>query len=388
LNKAARDYFILRADQKLVQDFSQNPTATGALNVLKKAADVRYTPNQVAGSWAAGGTLATQAAVCGGLASDAAGPTDFDPASALQFGIFAVMQATQLSAFVLAYNGPRGSDPYQGAASPIWGIEGVWPAGNTLGTETRYLVYGYPIDPTNSAAAPFELGTIPASFDASSPFGAMTVAECINSVASSTEANLFHHNSATNILALRGAGFCVGHVASAASSLQMLGRRLAALLSPKPAFAQFGFSGTGGGDGSWGTWDIDTYSGSNISIAFGSTLTSPQYTGTPVQVTVNVSSTTSPLPPVNVRLTIIGNHGDPTGFYACTSLQPSSCDTSKLLFNLDVMTAASAGSTSSATFYFEFAKAGGTDVHADGYVGGSTVKAGSADLPQVQVQNK
>lgn len=387
LNKAARAYFKLQSDIKLVQDFSQAPTATGALNVLKREGDVRYTPNQVAGSFAAGGTLATQAAVCGGLASDLLGPTDFNPSAALQGGIFAVMQATQTSAFVLAYNNTRGSDPYTGAASPIWGIEGVWPGGTTLGTETRYLVYGYPTG--TGPAAPFEIGTIPASFDASAPFGAMTVAECINSsVNNNTQANLFHHNLASNILTLKGAGFCVGHVASAASPFQMLGRRLAALLSPKPAYAQFSFSGTGGGDGSWGNWGIDTFTGAGITLNFASNLTSPQFTGTPVQVTVNVTGQSSPLAPVNVRLTIVGNHGDPTGFYTCTSTDPSSCDTTTLRFSLDVMAPASAGTTSSATFYFEFAKAGGTDVRATGYVGGGTVQTGSVDMPQVQVQNK
>ena len=398
LKAASRNFFALKSDQKMVGDFTLNPTATGALNILSREADVRYTPNQVApwsSSFGAGGTVATQVAVCGGLVSAALGyPTNFDPTAALQSGIFAVMGAspTTTSSFVLAYNSARSipSDldyynVYKGAASPIWGVEGAWPIGVQLATapasETRYLVYAYPT--TSTVPTAFELGTVPASVDVAPRFASMTVAECVSPTVSPNTANVFGHQhdatSSTTYLALRGASFCNGHIyTAAASSLEMLGRRLAALLSPKPAYAQFSFSGTGGGDGSWGSWSIDQFTGSTISLAFGPL---PASTTTGTWQTVQVQATqhsTDPLPPINVRLTIVGNLGSPTAFYYCDA---NGCYTSD---HVDAFTDA----TGLATFRFQFTKAGGTDLHADGYVGGGTVQTLSVTAPQIQVQNK
>jgi hypothetical protein len=386
LRAAAKDFFASQQDPGItaVNNLIKTPSPTYALDVLKNMADARWTGRQKTGSWAAGGTLATQSAICGPLVSATLGyPTNFDPDSALKSGIFEVMNATATTQFVLAYNGARSStDRYVGTPPTIWGIEGIWPAGNLSSSESRYLVYAYP---TSAYPKPsLELGTLPVSVDAAGLVNNLTVAECVRPFVGTNTVNLFKHTKGDNtveVLNLKQTGFCAGHTfASAGSRLEMFSRRLAALISPKPAYAQIAFDGSGGGSG-WSPWTLGSFTGTDITLAF-TPNPSNAFTGTPV--TVKVTATGSPpLPPIVARLTITGNQGSPTAFYECNA-STNTCSTTAT----DHLDATVDPATGVATFYFQYAKAGGTDLTAVGFVGGTSVQTQSVTAPQIQVQNK
>jgi hypothetical protein len=315
--------------------------------------------------------------VCGSLVPDY--PNNFDPAAALQSGIFEVMNKTTVSASVLAYAGTRGSNVYLGTPSPIWGIEGVWPGSNLSPTENRYLVYGWGT-PTSTGGS-FELGTLPTSVDTPALVGGLTVAECIKPYVSSSQVHLFKHLN--EVLNLRQVTFCYQHITSTASSLEKFGRRLAALISPNAAYASDAFDGSGGGSG-WSPFDLGTFTGTDVSLTFDSANPTNAFTGTPLTIVVDASTISPPMPSVLVDLTITGNNGTPTGFYKCdTATGP--CDTSKLIFLLESPVDPATGK---ATFYFEFAKAGGTDLQAVGTIGGTTVQTNAAQAAKINVQNK
>jgi hypothetical protein len=374
----ARAFFASSRDPvfTLISDMSSAYKTGGAsgatskgLDILARVAQVRLTSAQ-GGTADAGGLFVNDVVGCTTLVPPT--PDDFDAAAALGRGIFEVRGDAPAAPAALAYNATRGSSLLTGAASPLWGVEGTWPASPLLPTNNRYLVYGYPKGTSSDVRVTgFELGTLPTTVNVKG----LTVGVCSAPVTSNgTTANLLVH-SATNILLLQGTHFCVGHIAMGESPVGAFARRLASLLSPRSLFAQSSFDGIGGLPDGWSPFTLGSYVGSDITLHF-DVQPSNGTVNTNISPIVTVSATRAgglPVPPVVVTLAIYGNNGTPAF----------------IINNIATTTSDGVNSVGIAKFdTLQFTKAGGYTIIATGSVGGAPVGTQSVLSALFNIKNQ
>jgi hypothetical protein len=268
-------------------------------------------------------------------------------------------------------------------ASPRWGAEPL--AGNTWPTTgSDYLVYGYPTTGTNKATDGFELGTLPpgvinAGTTASNPINVGICAPTTGVDANGKPAaNLLVHTltNGKEILPLVKLAFCSQNVSTntSASWFTRLASGVKTYFSPAIAFAQDGGDlFIGGLPSGWSPFQSQLFAASDVTLSFdggqpGNTTTNSP----PITVQVTAASATT-LPPLNVRLTIAGNHGTP-------SFLINGADTTD---HVDAPVV-----NGVATFSFGFTKAGGYTLTATGFLGGGAVATAPALSVLFQVQNK
>jgi len=319
-----------------------------------------------------GAPLVTAVLACTNFAS-AAPPSDFDPSTALARGIFEVRTGGDIVP-AFAYNAARDEtapiDPYQGGATPLWGVEGTFNSGPT--GVSRYLVYGFPLDTGSDVRnTGFELGTLPAGVNVNG----LAVGVCASALgAGLTSANLLEHD-ATEVLLTHNASFCVGHMVANATRGNPLMQRLVQLITPKDAFAQEGRDEfIGGLPSGWSPFKVKNYQASNVPLSF--TL-QPQNTNVNTLVTVQVS-TTGTVAPVVINLTIAGNNGDPT-----TLEVPDGNGGWTPKASLSAVTVGNV-----ATFTYAYSKAGGYTLTAIGNLGGTDALTQSSISNLFQVKSK
>jgi hypothetical protein len=353
-----------------LRNFGVGTQTTGdVFSILGRVAAVRLTSATVGAG--AGATFVDAVLACASWANSI--PASFNASAALGSGIFSVSPSGAVEAFV----GTSAGNAV--AASPRWGAEPVtgntWPAG-------PYLVYGYPAVGTDPSGG-FELGTLPAGQVTESSghliqVGICTATTVVDANGKPTAANLLVHNG-SEILALVPLRFCNSQPilgSNATSWFTRLASGVKSYFSPASAWAQDGGDNfIGGLPSGWSPFQPKLFAASDDTLSF---FVQPVNTTTgslPITVQVKAVSGTT-LPPLNVRLTIAGNHGTP----AFLTQSGTSTD------HLD----ASTDANGIATFTFGFTKAGGYTLTATGYLGGSggVVATSPALSALFQVQNK
>jgi hypothetical protein len=345
-------------------------TTADVFAILKRVATVRLT--NAADGAATGGAFVDDVLACASFPPLGI-PSNFNAAGALGSGIFAVSP----SGVVQAFAGSSGGVPV--AASPRWGAEpgsaNNWPGGS-------YLVYGYLTG--TDATGGFELGTLPqgvinAGTTASNPIkvGVCSATTVVDNNGKPTAANLLVHNG-NEILPLVNLAFCsqTASFNTATSWYTRLASNVRSYFSPTTAWAQDGGDlFIGGLPSGWSPFQPKLFAASDDTLSFAQQPVNTMISSPPITVQVKAVSGSS-LPPLNVRLTIAGNHGTP----AFLTQGGISTD------HLDATTDA----TGMATFTFGFTKAGGYTLTATGYLGGNGGVVGTSPVNSVlfNVQNK
>jgi hypothetical protein len=360
MKQDAKGYFRSGNDPvyTLIQNWSGSNRTKPDTTFKRQGFDVLAYVGQVAGNSAvvtadtvAGDTFVRDVATCLGFVMPAGTFT-----SALGGnGMFAV---------------PVASDAVTSRGTPLYGVEptATWVASTG---QARFLMYGAPtsynsfsneqaaLDP---AAGAYDLNTLPAHLTFSPPIHGGTCADV-----TSGNTVLQHEQE---ILAPVGLTFCPTGFSSSRGSERgvfALARRLSEWLAPRPAYATTLVLKTPGGSlGGLSPIGPVVVNGATVKIAFvvePSNGTINKDIKPPIVVSAKTANDT-PLDGVSIKLTVYNNQGTPVKFSGDS-------------------TATTAGGL--ATFdHFQTTKAGGYTIVATGTIFGTTTKADTSTLFNVQ----
>ncbi len=351
-------------------------TATPAgFNILSRVAAVRRANTQIGtADQGAAFVLAVLGCISVGPIADS-----FHPADVLGRGIFEVRTSGSSEGPAVAFTALTAGSTLP--AVPEWGAErssssAVWPsvAGTAPLASNRYLVYGYPLG-ASVAADGFELGTLPHANSTTEVFDPrvnisgdpLAVGICTSSsitVGGKQAVQLLVHDG-LEILNLHSLNFCSQSftLQTPSSWIRSLPGRLLALARPTTLFAQDdGLDSKAGGlPSGWTPFTLESFINSDYTLTFNPQPVNTKLSNTagiPIGVVVSAAlgATT---PPMNVRLTIANNSGQPAFLTVPPSTTPVDHVDAQVVNGV-------------ASFQIGFTKAGGYTLTAVGFIGGGS----------------